>query len=91
MDSYACQVDRELGKHPNQFKKTTKQIWHVVIREWDLPHLFKSILKDRKEPDVTELVYPGNNTSHNLIFKYKIEIKRYFDEKYKYNDRLFGL
>ena len=63
----------------------------MVMREWDLPYLFESILKDRKESDMKEPTYPGNSASHNLTFKWKIEIKRYFKEKCKYNDGLFRL
>jgi len=33
LNGHAYQVDGEAGKKPNQFKKTTNQLWQLVMRE----------------------------------------------------------
>ena len=91
MNGHVYQVDGEPGKRPNQFKKTTKQVWQIVMWEWDSPHLFETILRDRKPPDLKELEYPGDEAPKNRIFKWEYDMKHYMKTKDQYEDGLFSL
>ena len=62
-----------------------------MIREFDSPHFFKPILKQRKKPNLQELCDPSDNASHADIFKSEMKMKWYYKEKSEYNNSLFGL
>ena len=53
--------------------------------------MFESILKDRKAPYLEEPTHPGNDASRSLVFKWEIEMKRYFENKADCNNGSFGL